>query len=88
MKAFAKDALDLYQQPYGPKRPLVCLDESNKQLTIERELFAFASFGVSANSQLRRPNANGRITFSAAALLMPKSPLSPYVVSLGYWLSV
>ena len=30
-----EEVLDLYQQPYDPKRPLVCLDESNKQLTIE-----------------------------------------------------
>ena len=30
-----EEILDLYQQPYDPKRPLVCLDESNKQLTIE-----------------------------------------------------
>ena len=30
-----EEILDLYQQPYDPKRPLVCLDESNKQLIIE-----------------------------------------------------
>ncbi len=30
-----EEVLDLYQQPYDPQRPLVCLDESNKQLTIE-----------------------------------------------------
>lgn len=30
-----EEVLDLYQQPYDPKRPLVCLDESNKQLIIE-----------------------------------------------------
>ena len=30
-----EEVLNLYQQPYDPKRPLVCLDESNKQLTIE-----------------------------------------------------
>ena len=30
-----EEVLDLYQQPYDPLRPLVCLDESNKQLTIE-----------------------------------------------------
>ena len=30
-----EEVRDLYQQPYDPKRPLVCLDASNKQLTIE-----------------------------------------------------
>ena len=30
-----EEVLNLYQQPYDPKRPLVCLDESKKQLTIE-----------------------------------------------------
>jgi hypothetical protein len=27
-----EDVLDVYHQPYDPKRPLVCLDESSKQL--------------------------------------------------------
>lgn len=30
-----EDVLELYKQPYDPKRPVVCLDESNKQLLIE-----------------------------------------------------
>jgi len=29
--AAMEDALDLYEEPYGPKRPLVCFDESPKQ---------------------------------------------------------
>jgi hypothetical protein len=28
-----EDILDVYQRPYDPKRPLVCLDEACKQLT-------------------------------------------------------
>jgi hypothetical protein len=30
------DVLDLYQEPYDPRRPLVCLDEKPKQLVLER----------------------------------------------------
>ena len=27
-----EDVLDVYQRPYDPSRPLVCLDETSKQL--------------------------------------------------------
>jgi hypothetical protein len=30
-----EDVLDVYQRPHDPKRPLVCLDETNRQLTLE-----------------------------------------------------
>jgi transposase len=30
-----EDVLDVYQRPYDPKRPLVCLDETNRQLILE-----------------------------------------------------
>ncbi|UQZ82692.1 hypothetical protein SK3146_01851 [Paenibacillus konkukensis] len=30
-----EDVLDVYQRPHDPKRPLVCLDETNRQLTRE-----------------------------------------------------
>jgi hypothetical protein len=30
-----EDVLEVYQRPYDPKRPLVCLDETNRQLTLE-----------------------------------------------------
>ena len=30
-----EDVLDVYQRPRDPKRPLVCLDETNRQLTLE-----------------------------------------------------
>ncbi len=33
--AHMEDILDVYQRPYDPKRPLVCLDETNRQLTLE-----------------------------------------------------
>ena len=31
-----EDVLDLYEEPYDPKRPKVCLDESTKQLVAEK----------------------------------------------------
>ena len=30
-----EDVLDLYAQPYDPKRPILCMDEANKQLLSE-----------------------------------------------------
>jgi hypothetical protein len=33
--AAMEDVLDLYEEPYDPKRPLVCFDESPKQLIAE-----------------------------------------------------
>lgn len=30
-----EDVLDVYTQPYDPKRPQVCLDEASKQLVSE-----------------------------------------------------
>jgi hypothetical protein len=30
-----EDILDIYKMPYDEKRPLVCMDESSKQLTKE-----------------------------------------------------
>jgi uncharacterized small protein (DUF1192 family) len=30
-----EDILDVYQRPYDPKRPLVCIDETSKQLIAE-----------------------------------------------------
>ena len=33
--AAMEDVLDLYEEPYDPKRPVVCFDESPKQLIAE-----------------------------------------------------
>lgn len=30
-----EDVLDVYQRSYDPSRPVVCIDETNKQLIIE-----------------------------------------------------
>ena len=33
--AAMEDVLDVYERPYDPRRPVVCLDETNKQLVAE-----------------------------------------------------
>jgi len=33
-----EDILDVYQRPYAPKRPVVCIDETNKQLIKETRI--------------------------------------------------
>ena len=35
-----EDVLDVYQQPYDPLRPVVCLDETNRQLIEKRSISA------------------------------------------------
>ena len=39
--AAMEDILEVYQRPYDPQRPLVCLDESSKQLLAERFMRTF-----------------------------------------------
>ena len=31
-----EDVLDLYAEPYDPQRPVVCFDETSKQLVAEK----------------------------------------------------
>ena len=31
-----EDVLDLYEEPYDPDRPVVCFDETSKQLTADK----------------------------------------------------
>ena len=33
-----EDVLDVYQRPYNPSRPVVCIDETNKQLILEKRI--------------------------------------------------
>jgi hypothetical protein len=33
-----EDVLDVYQRPYDPLRPVVCIDETNKQMIIETRI--------------------------------------------------
>ena len=36
--ACMEDVLDLYEEPYDPKRPMICMDETSKQLVLETRL--------------------------------------------------
>jgi hypothetical protein len=44
--AAMEDVLELYQQPYDPARPVVCMDETNKQLVGETRRPVAAAPGV------------------------------------------
>ena len=33
-----EDVLDVYQRPYDPSRPVICIDETNKQLILEKRI--------------------------------------------------
>jgi hypothetical protein len=35
-----EDILDVYTRPYDPRRPLVCMDETSKQLLKLKRLYA------------------------------------------------
>ncbi len=48
--AAMEDVLDVYTRPQDPKRPLVCLDETSKQLTKETRTPIPARPGQSARS--------------------------------------
>ena len=43
-----EDVLEVYQRPYDPKRPQVCLDEASKQLIAETRLPVLAAPGRAA----------------------------------------
>ena len=43
-----EDVLDVYKRPYNPKRPMVCLDETSKQLIGETRIPVTASPGQPA----------------------------------------
>jgi len=43
-----EDVLDVYKRPYNPKRPMVCLDETSKQLISETRIPVTASPGQPA----------------------------------------
>ena len=43
-----EDVLDLYEEPYDPLRPVVCFDESPKQLIAEIRMPLSAKPGVPA----------------------------------------
>ncbi len=56
-----EDVLEVYQRPHDPQRPLVCLDETSKQLIVETRAPIPAKPGRKAckrrsnNPSLKRP---------------------------------
>jgi hypothetical protein len=64
-----EDVLDVYRRPHDPKRPVVCLDETSKQLTIETRAPIVAAPGRPARHDYEYER-NG-----TAALFMIFTPL-------------
>jgi hypothetical protein len=48
--AAMEDVLETYQKPRNPNRPLVCLDESSKQLIVEMRAPIPAKPGTTTNT--------------------------------------
>src|SRR5271165_3900978 len=67
--ACMEDVLDVYRRPHDPKRPVVCLDETSKQLTIETRAPIVAAPGRPARHDYEYER-NG-----TAALFMIFAPL-------------
>jgi len=44
-----EEVLDVYKRPYDPKRPMVCLDETSKQLVSEARPSEAAALGQVAH---------------------------------------
>ena len=54
-----EDILEVYQRPYDPHRPLVCLDETSKQLIAETRVPIAAKPGQPAGT-ITNTDAMGR----------------------------
>src|SRR5260370_9112158 len=65
--AAMEDILEVYQRPYDPKRPLVCVDETSKQLIAETRLPIAAKPGQTARhaSEYRRNGTANLFMMSA-----------------------
>ncbi|MEK5028129.1 MULTISPECIES: IS630 family transposase [unclassified Paenibacillus] len=49
-----EDVLDVYQRPYDPKRPVVCIDETNKQLIKETRISCASGQPEKVDSEYER----------------------------------
>jgi hypothetical protein len=47
-----EDVLEVYQRPYDPEFPLLCLDESSKQLVAEMRVPIVAKAAASRTARL------------------------------------
>ena len=60
-----EDVLEIYKLPYDPKRPVVCLDESNKQLLYSLKfMIPFLLSQDILNVMTRNMNATESVIFS------------------------
>ena len=57
-----EDVLDVYQRPHDPKRPLVCLDETSKQLIVDRR----APIAATPGQPERQDNRSATTTNTSA----------------------
>ncbi len=55
-----EDVLEVYQRPHDPMRPLVCLDETSKQLIIETRAPVAAKPGQPARRESAGPARCGQ----------------------------
>jgi hypothetical protein len=67
--AYMEDVLKVYQRPHDPKRPVVCLDETSKQLIVETR----AAVAAAPGHKVRRDHEYGR--HGVAHLFMMFAPL-------------
>jgi len=49
-----EDVLDVYERPYNPENPVVCIDETNKQLVEERRIPAVPGQPEKVDSEYER----------------------------------
>ena len=58
-----EDVLDVYCRPYDPARPVVCMDESPRQLIRETRLPLAASCGTATARIACRPQRSTLLAF-------------------------
>ena len=63
-----EDVLDVYQRPHDPKRPLVCLDETSKQLIVDRRAPIAATPGQPERQDNQRQDNRSATTTNTSAM--------------------
>ena len=55
-----EDVLEVYQRPYDPKHPMVCVDEATKQLFKETRRVSYQPHRDAPNGTTTNTSATGR----------------------------
>jgi hypothetical protein len=71
-----EDVLELYEEPYDPKRPTVCFDELPYQLVSEKRLPLPAKPGRPQRFDYESTNGKGFATCSCSSNLKPADDTS------------